>query len=480
MRKNTTSLLFVSVMIILLATLSYCSKTNYVDKKMITKAFNTPDIVSLFAVTVDDINKKTLLYIAQAKNSIDDIIAVPDDQRTYENTARLFDEVVSLSDLAIAQRVYEALELLSPDADIRNAAHDAYITIQSFWVDHVTSNKALYNAFMAYEAATIEYENLSAQQRYFIVNTMDDFKREGLSLSDEKLAQVNVLRKELAALCADFDRNIAQDNRSINVTKEELIGLDDDFINTLAHTDDNFYVLGVDYPTYYRVMENCSIAQTRKKLYGAFNNRAYPINDAILKEIIVKRDELAQMLGYIDFAHCDIDDQMVHTPEKAHSFIMDLAQKSSAKIKAEIATLTQTLPESVELTKDGKIQPWDFVYLENSYKKTHFNLDEQKIAEYFPMKKTVDELLDIYRQFLSIEFKQDFATGLWHEDVSVVRVLDKKGELLGTLILDLYPRPNKYSHAAHTTNLQQRNHHYLNAVKYKHFSMNLVTHCMQF
>src|SRR6266404_12247 len=262
MRKNTTSLLFVSVMIILLATLSYCSKTNYVDKKMITKAFNTPDIVSLFAVTVDDINKKTLLYIAQAKNSIDDIIAVPDDQRTYENTARLFDEVVSLSDLAIAQRVYEALELLSPDADIRNAAHDAYITIQSFWVDHVTSNKALYNAFMAYEAATIEYENLSAQQRYFIVNTMDDFKREGLSLSDEKLAQVNVLRKELAALCADFDRNIAQDNRSINVTKEELIGLDDDFINTLAHTDDNFYVLGVDYPTYYRVMENCSIAQT--------------------------------------------------------------------------------------------------------------------------------------------------------------------------------------------------------------------------
>jgi len=452
MKKQTIQLLFCSMTIIFLATLSYCSKGTKQDIKMITKAFHTPDIISLFALTPHDITTNTPRYIDETKNIIDAIIAIPDDQRTFENTAKPLDEVFSLSNLAIAHRVYEALELLHPDKAIRDTAHDAYIAIQAFWVDYAMSNKALYNAFMAYAYQQIENEGLSAQQRYFVNDTIDSFKREGLSLPDEILAQVNALRKELAQLSADFDRNIAEDNSSITATRAELEGLGDDFIATLQQTEDGLYKLGVDYPTYFRVMDNCSVAATRKKHYIAFQNRAYPLNEELLKTIIIKRDELARLLGYTDYAYCDIDSQMAHTPERALAFITDLSQKSLSKIEAEIAMFTEKLPTSVELTSDGKIQPWDMSYLQNNYKKTNFNLDEQKIAEYFPMQKTVDELLDIYRQFFSIEFQEVPASGLWHEDVTVVRVLNKQGdELLGTLMLDLYPRPNKYSHAAHTT-----------------------------
>src|SRR5690606_18261677 len=125
---------------------------------------------------------------------------------------------------------------------------------------------------------------------------------------------------------------------------------------------------------------------------------------------------------------------------------------SLPKVMAEKNRLLQELPESVQLNNDGTIAPWDFSFVENSYKKKHFSIDEQQIAQYFPMQKTVAELLDIYRQFFSIDFKEVPAKGLWHEDVTVVQVLNKAGdELLGTLMLDLYPRPNKYSHAAHTT-----------------------------
>jgi len=450
MKNKTIQLFFCSMIVVFLATLSYCAKTTRQDIKMINKAFQTTDIISLFALTPHDIATNTPVYIAQAKQIIDDIIAVPNDQRTYANTARPLDEVFSLSNLAIAHRVYEALELLHPDQAVRNAAHDAYISIQGFWVDYAMSNKALYNAFMAYASAQIENEGLSAQQRYFVNDTIDSFKREGLSLPDETLAQVNVLRKELAQLSADFDRNIAQDNSSITATRDELEGLGDDFIATLNSTEDGLYKLGVDYPTYFRVMENCSVAQTRKKHYIAFSNRAYPINEELLKTIIVKRDELARLLGYVDYAHCDIDSQMAATPQRAQAFIDDLGKKALLKTEEEVAMLTANLPTSVTLTRNGKVQPWDISYLQNNYKKTNYNLDEQKIAEYFPMQKTVDELLDIYHQFFSIDFQEVPASGLWHEDVTVVRVL-KDGELIGTLMLDMYPRPNKYSHAAHTT-----------------------------
>lgn len=450
MKKNSLQLALCSIIVIFLVTLSYCSKTPKQDTYMLNKAFKTEDIISLFSITIDDIKTKTPLYIEQAKKIIDTIIAIPDDQRTYANTARPLDEVCSLSNLTIALRLYEALELLHPDDALRNAAHDAYISIQSFFVDHISSNKALYNAFTAYADQQSENEGLSAQQRYFINDTIDSFKREGLSLPDETLAQVNVLRKSLAALCADFDRNIAQDNRSIFVKHDELEGLEDDFIATLSQTEDGLYILGTDYPTYFRVMENCSVANTRQKLYTAFDNRAYPANDELLKTIIVKRDELARLLGYVNFAQSDIDSQMAHTPEKAQAFIDDLAQKSLSKVNAEFATLSTHLPDSVTLTHDGKMYPWDTAYAQNLYKKTNFNLDEQKIAEYFPMQKTIDELLDIYRQFFSIDFEEAPAQNLWHEDVRIVRVL-KNSNIIGTLMLDLFPRPNKYNHAAHTT-----------------------------
>ena len=102
-------------------------------KRWLIKHF-THLILFLFSrLTPDDIAvTNTPLYIDEAKHIIDAIIAIPDDQRTFENTARPLDEVCSLSNLAIAQRVYEHLELLSPDTNIRNAAHDAYIEYKPF------------------------------------------------------------------------------------------------------------------------------------------------------------------------------------------------------------------------------------------------------------------------------------------------------------------------------------------------------------
>src|SRR4030095_9024523 len=228
---NKRSILLLSIIIIFITTLVYCSKHTQLEKRMVSKAFQTDDIISLFALTVDDIKKNTPLFIDQAKNNINAIIAIPDNQRTFANTARPLDELLSLSNLAIAQQVYQALELISPDDEIRAAAHDAFIQISEFSVDYITSNKALYNALTAYELGTMTNEHLSDQQRYFMNNTMKNFQREGLSLPDETLAQVNALRKELASLCADFDRNIAQDTSTITVSYDQLAGLDDEFIN---------------------------------------------------------------------------------------------------------------------------------------------------------------------------------------------------------------------------------------------------------
>lgn len=452
MDRQSIRLLLVMISITGLMSLTCCFKQTSQEGAMISKAFDVEKIVSLFCLTPKEITHNVDLYLADAHKKLAAIIAVPDEERTYDNTVRPLDELLILSDLAIAQRVYEALELVSPDKNMRKSAHNAYIKIQQFWINQISGNKKLYNAFIAYADAQKEYEGLSAQQRYFINEMLNDFKRAGLWLSDEMLAQVSSIKNELSALSADFDCNIAADASAIAVDRDGLCGVDETFINALQRDEQGMFVVGVDYPTYFRIMENCSNADTRKKLYHAFQNRAYPANNDLLQQIIVKRDELAQLLGYLDFASLDIDDAMAHSTERVRQFLADLADKALPKVLAEKALLTKDLPESVVLDENGLIQPWDFAYLENTYKKINFSVDEQKISEYFPMQKTIAELLDIYRQFLSIEFKEVPVVGLWHDDVVMVQVLNKAGdELLGTLLLDLYPRPNKYSHACHTT-----------------------------
>ncbi|HEV2916128.1 MAG TPA: M3 family metallopeptidase [Candidatus Babeliales bacterium] len=414
-------------------------------------AHRIEDIIKLFSDTPDQIKKNTTHYIEQTRQALDNYVQLPAAQKNFQTSAMALDRLM-VSDLMLYQNVLSALEFLSPDANIRETAHESSLEIQRFVVEYVTSNKPLYDAFIAYADTIAPTEQLTDTQRYFIEQTRKVFERSGLGLPEEQRARIATLHKDLAALVAEFDKNIAQDNRTITVDREGLAGLDDDFIASLRTTETGHYILGVDYPTVNRVLEQCAVEDTRKRLYEAFNNRAYPLNDALLRTIIQKRDELARILGFASYAAYDLDEQMVQTPERAFNFLHDIYTRAKAKEEKELERITYHLPESVTRTEDGLLKPWDLAYIKYIYKKNSFLLDEQLVSEYFPMEKTIEALFDIYQKFFSLSFKEVEASGLWHPEVKVLQVYKKNDQrLLGTLLLDLYPRDNKYSHAAHLT-----------------------------
>ena len=172
----------------------------------------------------------------------------------------------------------------------------------------------------------------------------------------------------------------------------------------------------------------------------------------MLKEIIAKRDQLAQVLGYESYAAYDIDEQMAGNPQTVQAFLDTLLAQVQKKADQEFTQLTQVLPDSVVLTPEGKLLPWDNNFLQNWYKIKYLLVDEKKVAEYFPMEKTVAGLLSIYEKFFSLKFKEIPLSTLWHKDLVVLAVYPAgKDTLLGYFILDLYPRPFKYTHACHAT-----------------------------
>lgn len=420
-------------------------------KSMYAYVNSVTDIKKLFPQSPVDIKLRTDESIKQAQKTIDTIIAIEREQRTFTNTAKAFDELSALSNVSIAAHAIEILEMVHPDDQMRAAAHESIIKMQEFFIDALGNNVALYHALKSYVEGNAKKEQLTEKDWYYLTELMDGFKRSGLSLPDAQREQVTKLKKELAALTLQFDSNIAAEQRTFRVSKNELKGVSDEFIGQLKKTDEAHIVLGADYPTYLMVMENCDVADTRKKMFELYNNRAYPVNDALLKEITAKRDELAHMLGFASYAAYELDDEMVKTPERARAFLDDLIKQVGKKVDQELAQLTEQLPQSVTL-EQGKLLPWDTLYLKNQYKKNHLQIDELLIAEYFPMEKTVKGLLEIYERFFSLRFKQIPVNGLWHEDVSLLEVYPAGGDtLLGYFLLDLYPRPFKYTHACHAT-----------------------------
>ena len=429
----------------------YYIYTEQGSHKMYADVTQISDIFRLFPQTPHDINTKIDQAIAKVRKDIAAVLEIKDEERTFANTAKKIDEIYALSDFAILGSSISILEMVSPDEKIRAAAHEALVRIQDFSVDELSNNVQLFKAFKSYIEKNAKAEGLTEKEWYFLNESLESFKRSGLDLPEEQLDEVKQIKKDLALLSLNFETNIAADQRKIIVSKNDLQGVPDDFVNALEKDEQGNYLIVVNPPNFSMIMENCAISAVREKMMREYLNRAYPANDALLKEIIAKRDELAHKVGKASYAELDLADQMVKTPQHAREFLNDLLKRVKKKVEQEFALLTQELPESVVL-KEGKMLPWDISYTANQYKKQHLKIDELKIAEYFPLDATIKGLLSIYEKFFSLRFEEESIKGFWHDEVTLLKVYSTLDNvLLGYFLLDLFPRPFKYTHACHAT-----------------------------
>ena len=71
------------------------------------------------------------------------------------------------------------------------------------------------------------------------------------------------------------------------------------------------------------------------------------------------------------------------------------------------------------------------------------------MRQYFEFINVTDGLFTVYQRLFNITFKQIEKPSVWHEDVLMYEVFDNEtNELIGRFYLDMFPRANKYGHAA--------------------------------
>lgn len=393
---------------------------------------------ALFPLTVADIVAKSAEAEQALRDAVEKICACDPKDYSWQTTIGLLDH----TNAAISARAsaIHIIAMVHPEKEMRDAAQAEILKLQPLEVDLVSNNHALYTVLRNYADTAALKEALSEEQRYALDETLKSFEKNGMQLSQEARDHLAVLSKEMGDLSVHFERNIAEDNRTIELAPEELAGVADDFIRAQTRRN-GVLVLRADYPTANEVFENCRIESTRQKLWQLYVTRGYPVNEAILDRMIALRDERARLLGFENFSQLIIDDEMAKTPERVRAFLKEIEDKARAQMHKDLA----------ELGEKTVYEPWNIAYVINQHKKEKYAYDARVVAEYFPMESTVAAMLGIYEQFMGVVFTQEKVSNSWHPDVRAIRVSDQSGTTLGFIFLDLFPREGKYSHACHAT-----------------------------
>ncbi len=397
-------------------------------------------LAALYPKSAEELNARLKVGIELAQMEIDEITKIPADHRTFDNTIRALD--LAYNNVKRLLFMGEVLGGVSPEQGLREAAQKAEQSVRKLQID-LSFKQSVYRAVQEYLWHKPVSEQLSDVNKRLLDGMIKGFKRDGLYFRSSTLSELKQLKAELAQLEQAFVLNMDGDQRTVSVSFDEMKGLSDNLIGGLKREGDR-YLLGIDFVTYGEVMQKCQVAETRRKVFIAFKNGAYPDNDVILKAIIQKRDRLAKLLMYENFSAFDIEDSMAKNISTVEVFLTNMLDVASKKALKEFNFLKQNLPEGVACNSDGSLQPWDYEYVLDRYKQKHFAVDEARVSEYFSVQKVIDGTFAIYQKFLGLRFKEVKPLWSWHEEVRLIEIYHQEtNKFLGYLFLDLYPRSYK-------------------------------------
>jgi len=278
---------------------------------------------------------------------------------------------------------------------------------------------------------------------YYLERTLGGFERSGVSLDPAGRAKAQALSDEISNLSTAFQANIPKGQKTITATVAELDGLPQDFIDSHKPGADGAITLRTDYTDYIPVMTYAKSGALRERFYRAYNHRAYPENEPVLRDMLNKRDEFAKLLGRPNYATINFEDRMLNTPDKVQQLMDDMA--SAAKPAGDrdyakkLAVLQQLQPGAT------KLNPWDNAYVSQVVQKQSYGYDQQEARKYFQYDNVRDGILKLTEDMFGVDIRP-WKTPVWDKLVESYEIYDH-GKLIGRFYFDSHPRPGKYEHA---------------------------------
>jgi oligopeptidase A len=331
-------------------------------------------------------------------------------------------------------------------------AYNQCVPLLTAYSSELGQNEALYRAYA--EVLRHEGDALDPAQRKLVENALRDFRLAGVDLTPALKDRYRELMQRLAQLGTKFSENVLDAGRAYtrSVTEAgQLAGLPSSAIDRAAadarEANQAGWLFKLDQPTYMTIMTSAENEQLRRDIYEAWVTRGSEMgpsagrfdNGPIIAEVLPLRHELAQLLGFKNYADYALATRMAKSPRQVMAFLEDLARRCIPAARQEFSNL--------EEFAGRKLDAWDVSYYSERLQESRFKVSQEALRPYFPLPKVLAGLFSLTQRLYGITVRERSGVGVWHPAVKYYDLLDSKQEVLAGFYLDPYSRSEKRSGA---------------------------------
>jgi thimet oligopeptidase len=337
------------------------------------------------------------------------------------------------------------IQQVHPDEAIRDQAEDAETEAHRLLTD-LSLDREIYDLMVIDDAEqrTSGLDDDAERVRNFALR---DFRRAGVDRDEGTRDRIRAINERETELGQSFGRNIRDEGTTVRLRPEQLAGLPEDWVDAHPVADDGLVELRLEYPDVVPLLTFGADRDARVGVATAFGNRAWPLNDDVLVELMALRREHATLLGYDGWPAYDAEVKMIETGDAIARFIEKISKAAEASALRDRDILLERVRQ--DRPDADVLDAADARFYTEVIKREEHSVDAQEVRRYFSFDQVRQGLLDVTGRLFALSYERVDVPS-WHEDVASYDVF-LAGARIGRIHLDLHPRANKFNHAAQFT-----------------------------
>lgn len=378
---------------------------------------------------------------------------------TFENTIVAFER----SGATLNRTLYVFYAMLSSNADEELMEISQKMSpILSEHSANITLNEKLW------ERVKFVYDNrskasLDKEDEMLLTKVYDNFVNSGANLEGADREKYRQLTTELSNLTLMFGQNAlkAMNSNELWLTADDLDGLPQNIIDAAklaaeAKGRTDAYLFTTQAPSYRPFLQYSSRRDLREKLYKMYNTMCTSgeySNIENIRQITLKRLQLANLMGYKTYAEYSQRHTMAGSPKAVYNLLDQLREAYLPVMEKELKSLTEFASklEGKEMT----LQAWDYSYYSNKQKDSLYNFNDEMLRPYFELNNVINGVFGLATRLYGLHFTQNYDAQVLTPDVKVYNVTDGQGNYVGAIYADFFPRATKRSGAWMTNYREQ-------------------------
>ncbi|KAF3076057.1 Saccharolysin [Trichoderma lentiforme] len=405
-----------------------------------------------FTLDAASIVQQAELLIATSAKVWDAVAQIPPEKATFDSA--ILPLIRDENDRMSISPQLGFLHNVSPLKELRDVSKEARKILNRDSIGRYSRA----DIFKVVDAVWQRNESLDPESLLYVKKLRNQFIKTGQGLTDEAVkAKVKESLVRIDELEMEHLRNLDSDVAGLWLTLDELQGVPQSHLDRWKKDGDKCWI-DHKIPNYTAVMQHALRDETRQKVWLDMENRAKELNGVNLKELLVLRDEVARALGYKHHAELRESDRILKTDDAIHflnrirNVLQELGLRELETLKALKAEKVQQ-EQSQDAPLSGQFFAWDRPFFTRLAEDKSLQVDQNEVAEYFPLDRCVPRMMHILGAIFGVKFikypRDASQITTWYEGVDAYSVWDdtpEGGDFLGYFYMDVFPRDNKYGH----------------------------------